>query len=384
MSRCLLICFSFYLCACSTPVNSGGGNGIFLPDGGKTDGTIGKTDGTSGKDGSGDGLAFVGKDGSNSEISVVDSEDGSSPDDSIEDSAPDEDSSSDGQISDEDINGDDGFFDDPDASKEVSSSDGSGATDCNARAKIVYVVTEQNVLLSFQPDKLTFKVVGTLNCPAGGGNPFSMSVDRNADAWVLYQNAISGGGIYKVSTLDASCTATKFKAGSGGTVELFGMGFSANSPGSTDETLFVAGASGANYQTVKNTLATIAFPSMALSKVATIDIAGGADLTGNAKGELFGFFPDTSPPSVRQIDKTTGFTTSKSWPLPSSSFNSTQAWAFAQWGGTFYLFFKSFSDPSTNVWTLDPVTGTVTKVKSSIGYTVVGAGVSSCAPSSKP
>ncbi len=280
----------------------------------------------------------------------------------------------------DDIGDLDGFFDNPDAA--TGGSDTSGVnSNCNERALIVYVVTEQNELLSFTPDKLTFKLIGTLNCNASG-TPFSMSVDRNANAWVLYQSGAltpTGEGVFKVSTVDATCQSTAYKPNTKG-LELFGMGFSSNGAGSQDETLFIAGGAASSFQTTKNLLGNIAFPSMAVSNVATIDIAGGADLTGNGKGELFGFFPDSSPPSVRQIDKTNATTSAKNWPLPASVFNSTQAWAFAQWGGNFYLFFQSYTDISTNVWKLDPTTGSVTQVLSNIGYTVTGAGVSSCAP----
>jgi hypothetical protein len=278
----------------------------------------------------------------------------------------------------------DGFFDDPDATTVTDT--GPLNSDCNERAKIVYVVTEQKDLLSFQPDTLTFKKVGKLGCSAGAlDTPFSMSVDRNATAWVLYQSGFTGGGkLFQVSTLDASCKTTSFPPSQGG-LDLFGMGFSSNALGSTDETLFVAGGGSGTFQTTKNTLASIAFPSMVLTTVGKIDISGGADLTGNGKGELFGFFPDSSPPSVRQIDKSNAqATTLQSWPLPANVFKNTQAWAFAQWGGNFYLFFQSLSDTSTNVWKLDPATGSVTKVLSNIGYTVTGAGVSSCAPTAAP
>ena len=280
----------------------------------------------------------------------------------------------------------DGFFDDPDADAGTASDAGNVNSDCNERAKIVYVVTEQNDLLSFQPDTLKFKLVGKLGCPAGPlDTPFSMSVDRNATAWVLYQSGFSGGGkLYQVSTLDASCKTTPFVPSQGG-LDLFGMGFSSNTMGSADETLFVAGGGSGTFQTTKNTLASIAFPSMVETTVGKIDVSGGADLTGNGKGELFGFFPDSSPPSVRQIDKSNAkATTLQSWPLPASVFQNTQAWAFAQWGGNFFLFFQSLSDTSTNVWKLDPTTGSVTKVLSNIGYTVTGAGVSSCAPTAAP
>ncbi len=359
--------------ACSATTGSGGGGGVGLAD---VKGCDAKTAsgciGFTAPDGSGDGAAndtasLGDSDGSDND--TVGSSDAATDDSSVADSG-----------STDDIGDLDGFFDNPDTVSGGSDTI-TNNSNCNERAKIVYVVTEQNQLLSFTPDKLTLKLIGTLNCNASG-TPFSMSVDRNANAWVLYQAgtfSVTGEGIFKVSTLDATCQSTSYKPNTKG-LELFGMGFSSNGFGAQDETLFIAGGAASSFQTTKNLLGSIAFPSMAVSNLATIDIAGGADLTGNGKGELFGFFPDSSPPSVRQIDKTNGTTTGQSWPLPASVFNNTQAWAFAQWGGNFYLFFQSITDPSTNVWKLDPTTGQATKVLSNIGYTVTGAGVSSCAP----
>lgn len=347
--------------ACSS-TTSGGGGGYFAADSKGCDAKSDVACGLTNADTSGGGDAK--------------SEDGGDTMGTDSDVVPGDDSA----VAGDDTGDLDGFFDDPDATTGGSDA-GGPASNCNERAKIVYVVTEQNKLLSFTPDTLTFKLVGTLNCPVSG-TPFSMSVDRSANAWVLYQGGTfttTGMGVFKVSTLDATCQATSYVPNSKG-LELFGMGFSSDGFGSQDETLFIAGGKASNFQTIKNLLGTIAFPGMAVSNVATIDIAGGADLTGNGKGELFGFFPDSTPPSVRQIDKTNGTTTGQSWPLPASVFNNTQAWAFAQWGGNFYLFFQSIMDASTNVWKLDPTTGVATKVLSNIGYTVTGAGVSSCAP----
>ncbi len=274
----------------------------------------------------------------------------------------------------------DGFFDDPDADTGPTADAVAPNGDCPERAKIVYVVTTDNKLYSFQPDKLQFKLVGTLKCPAGfGASPFSMSVDRQANAWVLYWNGGSASGIYKVSTLDASCTSTGYKTASPN-LEIFGMGFSANGPGQTDETLFVIAGSTGSYWTGFDTLASISFPALQAAAVATVDFAGGAELTGNGKGELFGFFAGSSPPSVRQIDKVTGKTNVKSWNLPTSDFGAEGDVAFAQWGGVFYLFYQGPADSSTNVWKLDAATGKASIVKANTGMTIVGAGVSSCAP----
>ncbi len=368
MSRLVLFALLSFTIACSNTTNGGGGGIYYAADAkgcdAKTaDGCLGAAN-----------PDVKGEDATGDTVSAADGQLGA--DGATDDGA----ATVDDAVIGDDLGDLDGFFDDPDGDATVNDT-GPLNSGCNERAKIVYVVTEQNKLLSFTPDTLTFKLIGTLNCPVSG-TPFSMSVDRSANAWVLYQGGTfttTGMGVFKVSTLDASCQTTSYQPNSAG-FELFGMGFSSNTNGSTDETLYIAGAGASNFQTIKNGLGTIAFPGMAVSKVATIDIAGGADLTGNGKGELFGFFPDSSPPSVRQIDKTNGTTTGQSWPLPSSVFNNTQAWAFAQWGGNFYLFFQSIMDTSTNVWKLDPTTGVATKVLSNIGYTVTGAGVSSCAP----
>ncbi len=274
----------------------------------------------------------------------------------------------------------DGFFDNPDGDAATGADTILPNGDCPERAKIVYVVTTDNKLYSFQPDKLLFKLVGTLKCPAGfGSSPFSMSVDRQANAWVLYWNGANATGIYKVSTLDASCTTTSYKTASSN-LEIFGMGFSANGPGQTDETLYVIAGSVSSYWSGIDTLASISFPGLQASAVKSLDFAGGAELTGNGKGELFGFFAGSSPPSVRQIDKITGKTNVTNWNLPTSDFGSEGDVAFAQWGGVFYLFYQGPADSSTNVWKLDTATGKATVAKANTGLTIVGAGVSSCAP----
>src|SRR5690606_38109686 len=82
---------------------------------------------------------------------------------------------------------------------------GSGGDDCIDEARWIYLLDSSEQLVRFEPDSMTLTVVGTLDCPVSG-TPFSMSVDRNATAWVLYDD----GRIYHASTTDASCTATSF------------------------------------------------------------------------------------------------------------------------------------------------------------------------------
>src|SRR6185436_5021764 len=113
---------------------------------------------------------------------------------------------------------------------------------------LIYVVSDSYQLMSFDPSELPdndpFTPIGQLNCPAGTpwpgysspATPFSMSVDRDGSAWVLY----TSGEIFKASIADASCTATGFAPGQHD-MQLFGMGFASDTAGSDAETLFIAG-----------------------------------------------------------------------------------------------------------------------------------------------
>ncbi|MBI5611178.1 MAG: hypothetical protein HY902_20055 [Deltaproteobacteria bacterium] len=257
--------------------------------------------------------------------------------------------------------------------------DTAASDQCPERAKIIYVVTKGNQLLSFSPDTLQFKLVGTLGCPAGVGNtPFSMAVDRKANAYVLYQSFTSGAGVFKVSTLDASCTGTAYQPNLNG-FEVFGMGFSSDAPAIADETLWIGGTKALSFQAGPCKLGTLDVATLKTKAVATIPAAYGCpDLTGNGQAQLFGFFPNANPPAVGQIDKQTAQIT-KNWPLP-ASLATTEAWAFAQWGGKLWLFAKTSAEINSSVWSLDPLTGITTKALNNIGHVVVGAGVSSCAP----
>ena len=76
-------------------------------------------------------------------------------------------------------------------------------TGCSEAAKLVYVVAVDGSMYKFDPPSLAFTKVGTLQCPSTG-KPNSMAIDRSATAWVNY----TSGEIFKVSTSDASCTAS--------------------------------------------------------------------------------------------------------------------------------------------------------------------------------
>ncbi len=112
----------------------------------------------------------------------------------------------------------------------------------------------------------------------------------------------------------------------------------------------------------------------------------GPEFTGNANGELWGFFPKEKPPAIVRIDKTSGAAVQTiSLPdLPSADEGLIAAWAFAYWGGSFYLFYRV--DPphaASRVYKVE-YDGTMTDFMGSTGMTIVGAGVSTCAPIAPP
>lgn len=273
---------------------------------------------------------------------------------------------------------DDGGVDDDSGREEDSGNDTDGGlrdtgwtSNCAEEARWVYVVGAGNNFLRFYPDELRFEQIGTLSCTSGA-SPFSMAVDRNAVAWVLHNN----GRVYHVSTDDADCEETDF-APNQHEMEVFGMGFASLHEGSNEETLFVGGGPEATVTSGSATLGSLDTTSLAINPIGSIP--GWPELTGTGRGELWGFFPDTSPPSVRQIDKESGDTI-HTFDLQPLQGITPAAWAFAFWGGRFYIFLQRLMDMSTHVWMLDPETGEVTDVLPNTGYRIVGAGVSTCAP----
>lgn len=250
----------------------------------------------------------------------------------------------------------------------------------DAGTQFVYVITSQNVLMSFYPPTASFMTIGTINCPdPAGTNPFSMAVDRNSGlAYVLFQS----GNLYRVTTTSPpTCIPTLFNSGQGGYPALFGMGFSANAvDASTPETLYVAG----DPQGIgmgDGVLATIDTSSFALRQIGPFNPAiNGVELTGTGSGELFAFYAINggTDSAIGQIDRNTGQVTGQANLLGVSQGG---GWAFAFWGGDFYTFTApGGADSSSVVTRYRPSDGSIVQVANTPGLTIVGAGVSTCAP----
>ena len=263
-----------------------------------------------------------------------------------------------------------------------------GGSDCTEAAKLIYVLSTANDLYSFDPLQKAFKKIGPLGCNTPM-QPNSMAVDRNAVAYVNYvaSDPVFGGdtagAVYKVSTVDASCQPTSIKLGQGWF--RLGMGFSTDTANGTSEQLFVTGTGNAGSSPG---LGRVDFASNTVVDVGpfTGPLKGqNAELTGTGDARLFGFFT-TSPVQVAEINKASGavLMTAK---LP--QVETPSAWAFSFWGGDFYLY--TAPDPlqkpnrTTNVSKYHPLDGSTDPAyMNNIGFTIVGAGVSPCAPVAPP
>jgi hypothetical protein len=260
---------------------------------------------------------------------------------------------------------------------------------CSGAAQLVYVLSEENDIYSFDPPAKTFTKIGTLNCTAPGMQPNSMAVSRDAVAWVNYAAPDnSTGAVFQVSTSNAACQASSIPLEAGWT--RIGMGFSTDSDAGTSETLFIAGVSatqGLPSATPSRGLGSLGTTTQVVTPIGPFSgtLQGeDAELTGTGDGRLYGFFT-TTPVQIAEIDKSTG-ATSNVVSLPTVEV--PEAWAFSFWGGDFYLYTypgEATAGRTTNVTHFSPSTGaTDTAYMTNIGFIIVGAGVSTCAPTVSP
>jgi hypothetical protein len=259
---------------------------------------------------------------------------------------------------------------------------------------LVYAVTTDMStrnfqILKFDPSSAGFSIVGPLACP-DPYTPFSMAVDRQGHAYVAYydQAALVAGrnpppaSIYRVNLNTAGCVATNYVPNAG--FQSFGMAFVANDVG-MDETLYIASNNATSVSSAPpGVLGAINETTLALNTVGTFTPqVFAAELTGTGDGRLFAFWAptglNTTGSAVAEIDKATAHVTGQA-SLPTVTQGG--GWAFAFWGGSFYLFTNPGGpqgDTTTVVQKYDPSAGTVVQIATYF-QTIVGAGVSTCAP----
>jgi len=228
----------------------------------------------------------------------------------------------------------------------------------------VYAVATNDMLLRFDPPSATFAPIAQLMCPANGAHPFSMAVDRAGTAFIEYDN----GMMFAVSTADGSCKPTTYVPDGVPPFGRFGMGYATIGAG-PDEQLFLASDSGSlGILDPKN--------GFSVTTVGVMEpVIQWAELTGTGDGRLFAYwaYGYTDGSYVAELDKSTGAVIAQD-SLP--DVNRGTGWAFAFWGGDFWLF--TTPDEQTTV-RYDPATKTATTV-AHYAAAIVGAGVSTCAP----
>ena len=253
---------------------------------------------------------------------------------------------------------------------------------CGVGSGLVYVFTSAGELAAFEPLTGRFRRIGPIRCPGvrrGLARPNSMAVDRAGTAWINYID----GPIFAVSTRDGTCRETGYTPGQHGFWHL-GMAYVSTGPTLSGETLFISGGErGSNFEDfgIGNAggpggLARIENGEKVVPIAPFTGRLNGrlAELTGTGDGRLFGFF-STRPATLAEIDPATAAIKSERT-LPGIS--APSAWAHAFWGGRFYLFWSRAGEAS--VVSRVELDGRVEHLGRSPRMTIVGAGVSTCAP----
>lgn len=276
---------------------------------------------------------------------------------------------------------------DADPGEVVDTTDGGGETGtfggetgttqqaaCADDNRDIFVVADDKSLYSFHPPTLTFTLKGIIDCPTGGATPTSMAVDRGGTAWVRH----SDGSVWLVNTQTLACAPTNYQPPSNG-FQKFGMGFSTESNGGSTESLFLSDSTGEG-------LAKLNTKTLELDYIGayTGDFEGySSELTGTGAGKLYGLFT-TQPMQIAEISKGLGDVV----PNTAKVLNGTyagDAWAFSFYAGDFYVYTAAsggdlpMSQGGSTITKL-AADGTVSVLKTNIGFKIVGAGVSTCAP----
>jgi hypothetical protein len=241
-------------------------------------------------------------------------------------------------------------------------------TPCTYQARLVYFVTDERELYSFDPDAYTFTLIGTLDC-SSTGLPRSMTIDRSAVGWTIFTDQT----VHKFSTKDATCeSAGPLLADAD--FGAFGMAFSSDTAGGETETLYTAGSTNKG-------LGWIDPITLQIHTIGTWDTTTGvADLTGTGDARLFAFFRET-PAIIAEVDKATSQLI-ETHTLP--GVDTGPAWAFAFWGSQLWLFTLPAGRATSSLTRWDPATNAIEDLQSELGFVVTGAGVSTCAPLNIP
>lgn len=241
--------------------------------------------------------------------------------------------------------------------------------------------THESHLLRFDPEAVTYTHIGEVRCDLPGTNILhSMTVDRHGTAYV----SASDGSLYTVDTTTAACQPTGMETGQA-QVQSYGMGF-ATVGDTNQERLYITAQGGWWMDGLAwRRLGVIDTSTLTISMIGDLDAPTPAnmELTGTGDGRLFGMVVDVRDLrnlviTIELLDPDTAATMdSHQVPLAARS-----GFDFAQWGGDFWLFTEA-PDGSARVAQFHFETGEIVQTVDTpleVPGTIVGAGVSTCAP----
>jgi hypothetical protein len=249
---------------------------------------------------------------------------------------------------------------------------------CADNTETIHVVTELGEIWRFDPTTLDFVLVVDVSTLPGCGFPslFSMGVSRDGMAWLQYQDA-------SLRTIDinapAACTPQPFVPPVGLAGFNFGMGFVSESELHPCDSLYGIKDGLPGLLVEIDTAALVAantYPTAVFH----------AELTGTGAGQLFAFVDG----ALIELDKDSG---AELETTDLGGFQTTLAFAFAAYGGDFFFFTVSDVNPSSSKVTqldYDDSDGNglqdLVQILDTAPFNsrIVGAGVSTCAPTMPP
>jgi hypothetical protein len=250
------------------------------------------------------------------------------------------------------------------------STSGAMGAECSPDARDwIYLLTAERGVFRFSPLTREVQLRGVIDCMVrdirGGATntPYALTVDRRGGGWSSFR----GGGLARLGLLDGTCTPTCLK----GPFPTWSLAFALDDAGV--ENLYVEESAESN---VLAKFGTLDLDNGKFTQLGNNDaVSRGADLTATGDGRIFGFFHATTN-FLAEVDRTTGHL---SGVIDLPWLNIRYGWAFAFWGGSFWMF-RSETSGETKLDRVDWPSGAHTPVDVALKFTVVGAGVSTCAP----
>lgn len=261
--------------------------------------------------------------------------------------------------------------------------DDGGGCGCRNVMDGIYLMSDRNEIWFYDPSANDFALLGSFTCLTTG-RVNSMGIDRQGFAWVNFvttQVYPSAAGLGEIWQLDLSDLSTCVDSGYQPTPNVFaqfGMAFATRTEHDTCDDLYLYENENGAYMRGAN-LGRITRGATTLDVIAAQNYPR-AELTGTGDGRLFAFMDTGGDALLVELDKSSGAELNTT-PLP--GLETTNAFAFAFWGGDVYFFTESDQDPTHSMVTRLDLDGNagggLSVVHPTVPGRIGGAGVSTCA-----